>query len=180
MTIENRCPHKGGPLCDGIVSGTAVVCPLHGWRFDLDTRRGDSSFVAGMRGDISDARGRWNRPGRRQRGPAHSRRRTGAGACRRVSSSTRQSRLNVEATSSALRMRTGIPSTESVSRCEPASYSRLEENLAQNEPSQKSDLYPSSGFFERAHAGLSHGVDRVLSMFFQLVWRRSLDACDPG
>lgn len=37
VTIENRCPHKGGPLCDGIVSGTTVVCPLHGWRFDLDT-----------------------------------------------------------------------------------------------------------------------------------------------
>jgi nitrite reductase (NADH) small subunit len=36
-TIENQCPHKGGPLCDGIVSGTAVVCPLHGWRFDLNT-----------------------------------------------------------------------------------------------------------------------------------------------
>ena len=35
--IENECPHQGGPLCDGIVSGTAVVCPLHGWRFDLDT-----------------------------------------------------------------------------------------------------------------------------------------------
>jgi nitrite reductase (NADH) small subunit len=37
VTIENKCPHKGGPLCDGIVSGTTVVCPLHGWRFDLDT-----------------------------------------------------------------------------------------------------------------------------------------------
>lgn len=37
VTIENRCPHKGGPLCDGIVSGTSVVCPLHGWRFDLDS-----------------------------------------------------------------------------------------------------------------------------------------------
>lgn len=37
VTIENQCPHKGGPLCDGIVSGTTVVCPLHGWRFDLDT-----------------------------------------------------------------------------------------------------------------------------------------------
>ena len=37
VTIENHCPHKGGPLCDGIVSGTAVVCPLHGWRFDLDS-----------------------------------------------------------------------------------------------------------------------------------------------
>ena len=34
--IENQCPHQGGPLCDGIVSGAIVVCPLHGWRFDLD------------------------------------------------------------------------------------------------------------------------------------------------
>jgi nitrite reductase (NADH) small subunit len=37
LAIENKCPHQGGPLCDGIVSGTTVVCPLHGWRFDLDT-----------------------------------------------------------------------------------------------------------------------------------------------
>ena len=37
LTIENTCPHKGGPLCDGIVSGTTVVCPLHGQRFDLET-----------------------------------------------------------------------------------------------------------------------------------------------
>ena len=35
--IENRCPHSGGPLCDGIISGTTVVCPLHGWRICLDT-----------------------------------------------------------------------------------------------------------------------------------------------
>ena len=37
LTIGNKCPHKGGPLCDGIVSGTTVVCPLHGRRFDLET-----------------------------------------------------------------------------------------------------------------------------------------------
>ena len=37
MAIENRCPHQGGPLCDGIVSGATVVCPLHGWGFDLVT-----------------------------------------------------------------------------------------------------------------------------------------------
>ena len=37
LTIENKCPHKGGPLCDGIVSGVTVVCPLHGRRFDLET-----------------------------------------------------------------------------------------------------------------------------------------------
>jgi len=37
LTIENKCPHKGGPLCDGIVSGATIVCPLHGRRFDLET-----------------------------------------------------------------------------------------------------------------------------------------------
>lgn len=37
LTIDNACPHKGGPLCDGIVAGTTVVCPLHGQRFDLLT-----------------------------------------------------------------------------------------------------------------------------------------------
>ena len=37
LTVENACPHKGGPLCDGIVSGSTVVCPLHGQRFDLET-----------------------------------------------------------------------------------------------------------------------------------------------
>ena len=37
LTIDNKCPHKGGPLCDGIVSGTTVVCPLHGRRFDLES-----------------------------------------------------------------------------------------------------------------------------------------------
>ena len=35
--IENKCPHNGGPLCDGIVSGTVVVCPLHGWKVNLDS-----------------------------------------------------------------------------------------------------------------------------------------------
>jgi nitrite reductase (NADH) small subunit len=37
LAIENKCPHKGGPLCDGIASGSTVVCPLHGRRFDLET-----------------------------------------------------------------------------------------------------------------------------------------------
>jgi len=35
LAIENLCPHRGGPLADGIVSGTAIVCPLHAWKFDL-------------------------------------------------------------------------------------------------------------------------------------------------
>ena len=33
--VDNRCPHKQGPLADGIVSGAAVYCPLHNWKIDL-------------------------------------------------------------------------------------------------------------------------------------------------
>ena len=35
--IENRCPHKNGPLSEGIVHGGSVTCPLHNWVFDLAT-----------------------------------------------------------------------------------------------------------------------------------------------
>ncbi len=34
---DNHCPHNGGPLCDGIVAGESVVCPLHAWKVRLDT-----------------------------------------------------------------------------------------------------------------------------------------------
>lgn len=37
LAIDNRCPHKGGPLAEGIVAGDAVVCPLHAWKVDLQT-----------------------------------------------------------------------------------------------------------------------------------------------
>ena len=34
---SNTCPHKGGPLEEGIVHGAKVTCPLHNWVFDLET-----------------------------------------------------------------------------------------------------------------------------------------------
>ena len=37
FATDNRCPHRGGPLCDGIVTGSAVVCPLHAWKINLET-----------------------------------------------------------------------------------------------------------------------------------------------
>lgn len=37
LALENRCPHRGGPLADGIVSAGTVVCPLHAWKVDLAT-----------------------------------------------------------------------------------------------------------------------------------------------
>ncbi len=37
FALENRCPHKGGPLADGIVHGRKVACPLHNWVIDLES-----------------------------------------------------------------------------------------------------------------------------------------------
>ena len=35
FALLDRCPHKGGPLSQGIVFGTSVACPLHNWTIDL-------------------------------------------------------------------------------------------------------------------------------------------------
>ncbi len=35
LAVENKCPHKGGALSEGMVCGSKVHCPLHDWRIDL-------------------------------------------------------------------------------------------------------------------------------------------------
>lgn len=35
FALRDKCPHKGGPLSQGIVHGAAVTCPLHAWNIDL-------------------------------------------------------------------------------------------------------------------------------------------------
>ena len=35
FAINNRCPHKAGPLSQGIVYGDKVACPLHSWKISL-------------------------------------------------------------------------------------------------------------------------------------------------
>ena len=35
FALRDRCPHKGGPLSQGIVHGRQVSCPLHDWKIDL-------------------------------------------------------------------------------------------------------------------------------------------------
>jgi nitrite reductase (NADH) small subunit len=35
--MDNTCMHRGGPLGDGEVYGTRVVCPWHGWEYDFST-----------------------------------------------------------------------------------------------------------------------------------------------
>jgi nitrite reductase (NADH) small subunit len=35
--VDNRCPHKQGPLAEGIVSGDTIICPLHARKINLET-----------------------------------------------------------------------------------------------------------------------------------------------
>ena len=35
FALDDQCPHKGGPLSQGIVFGESVACPLHNWCIDL-------------------------------------------------------------------------------------------------------------------------------------------------
>lgn len=37
FAINDKCPHKNGPLSQGIVHGTKVACPLHNWNIELKT-----------------------------------------------------------------------------------------------------------------------------------------------
>ena len=37
FATSDTCPHRGGPLSEGIVHGQSVTCPLHNWVFDLNT-----------------------------------------------------------------------------------------------------------------------------------------------
>ena len=37
FALDNTCPHKAGPLAEGIVHGAAVTCPLHNWVISLET-----------------------------------------------------------------------------------------------------------------------------------------------
>lgn len=37
FALRDRCPHKGGPLSQGIVHGKKVACPLHDWKINLES-----------------------------------------------------------------------------------------------------------------------------------------------
>ncbi len=57
--IENTCPHRGGPLAEGMLAGEEVICPWHGSRFNVKTgavlmppaRQGVKSFPVRVTGD---------------------------------------------------------------------------------------------------------------------------------
>ena len=45
FALRDRCPHKGGPLSQGIVHGRAVTCPLHNWVISLETGEAQGADV---------------------------------------------------------------------------------------------------------------------------------------
>jgi nitrite reductase (NADH) small subunit len=49
FAIEDHCPHKGGPLSQGIVHGTSVTCPLHNWVISLETGQAQGADEGAVR-----------------------------------------------------------------------------------------------------------------------------------
>jgi nitrite reductase (NADH) small subunit len=49
LAVEDRCPHKGGPLSQGIVHGDMVTCPLHNWVISLKTGEAQGADVGCVR-----------------------------------------------------------------------------------------------------------------------------------
>lgn len=45
FAVEDRCPHKAGPLTEGIVHGRTVTCPLHNWVISLETGKAQGADV---------------------------------------------------------------------------------------------------------------------------------------
>jgi len=59
FAIDDTCPHKKGPLSEGIVHGASVTCPLHNWVFDLETGMAqgeDEGQVATFDAKVTDGR----------------------------------------------------------------------------------------------------------------------------
>lgn len=59
FALEDRCPHKAGPLSQGIVHGTSVTCPLHNWVIDLSTGKAlgpDEGSVPTIPAEVRDGR----------------------------------------------------------------------------------------------------------------------------
>jgi nitrite reductase (NADH) small subunit len=58
LAVANRCPHRGGPLSEGIITDHTVICPLHGWKLDLVTGAACAPDVGCVTRFPVDVRGR--------------------------------------------------------------------------------------------------------------------------
>ena len=59
FALRDECPHRGGPLSQGIVHGKRVACPLHDWKIQLDSGEAvapdegcAASFPVKVEGDV--------------------------------------------------------------------------------------------------------------------------------
>lgn len=46
--MDNVCAHRGGPLSEGVVEDGKMVCPWHGWQFDLVTGKSEQNETMGV------------------------------------------------------------------------------------------------------------------------------------
>jgi nitrite reductase (NADH) small subunit len=58
FATDNQCPHRGGPLAEGIVGDGKVICPLHNWKIDLATGQclGESATLRTYRATVVEGR----------------------------------------------------------------------------------------------------------------------------
>jgi nitrite reductase (NADH) small subunit len=59
FALHDQCPHRGGPISQGIVHGHGVTCPLHGWVFSLESGAAigeDAPCIARFRTRIEERR----------------------------------------------------------------------------------------------------------------------------
>jgi nitrite reductase (NADH) small subunit len=55
--ISNTCLHRGGPLGQGVMDGTVVTCPWHGWEYDVATGKVKQNDTVGVPCYATEVRG---------------------------------------------------------------------------------------------------------------------------
>ena len=48
--VNNECMHQGGPLAEGIIEAGKIVCPWHGWEFDL--KSGQATYPSSAKAKV--------------------------------------------------------------------------------------------------------------------------------
>jgi nitrite reductase (NADH) small subunit len=57
FATQNRCPHRQGPLAEGVIGAGKVICPLHAHKFDLCTGQGPTAQECLRIHDVRDVNG---------------------------------------------------------------------------------------------------------------------------
>lgn len=57
FAVDSICPHRQGPLADGLLGGNTVICPLHGYKFSLTNGGGLDNNLSITRHDLTERSG---------------------------------------------------------------------------------------------------------------------------